>query len=242
MAEALSFFRALESWIYVILGFGALIFLRRFYLAWQELRGAGFGLERENAQSRLSQATGVLVLILSLVVVEFVLVSFVAPTIPGATPLLTPTLDLFATPSATLGATTPLPGGGQPVSTAALPGAGGPNVIAGCIPGQIEIITPTMNAEISGLVVITGTVNIENFGFYKYETKNPDPSQLNWLTIQAGNEPVPGVGTLGFWDTRRLPPGDYLLRLVVVDNQGQAQAPCTTQVRVAQAAEEAEEP
>ena len=56
MEEALSFFRAFEVWIYLLLGLGGLIYIRRFILSWQELREAGFGLERERAQSRLNQS------------------------------------------------------------------------------------------------------------------------------------------------------------------------------------------
>jgi hypothetical protein len=55
-----------------------------------------------------------------------------------------------------------------------------------------------------------------------------DPS---WLTIQAG-EVITQESRLGYWDTTRLTPGDYALRLVVTDNQGQAADPCVIQVRV----------
>lgn len=54
MEEALGFFRALEMWIYLLLGLWGLIIIRKFVLAWQELRGATFGLERENAEGRLN--------------------------------------------------------------------------------------------------------------------------------------------------------------------------------------------
>ena len=60
MAEALRFFRAYEFWIYTILALGALVYIRKFILAWDELRGAAFGLERESAQSRLNQAASML--------------------------------------------------------------------------------------------------------------------------------------------------------------------------------------
>ena len=110
MEEALSFFRAFEIWIYLLLGLGGLIYIRKFILAWQELRGATFGLERESAQARLNQAASMLVLLLTMAVTEFVLVSFIAPAVPGAIPLPTPTLDLLATPTITLPATTPQPG------------------------------------------------------------------------------------------------------------------------------------
>src|SRR3972149_1690241 len=102
MEEALRFFRAYEIWIYFLLSLGGLIYLRKFILAWDELRGAAFGLEKESAQSRLNQAAGMLVLLLAIGLAVFVMVSFVAPSVPGANPLLTPTLDVLATTTATL--------------------------------------------------------------------------------------------------------------------------------------------
>jgi hypothetical protein len=39
-------------------------------------------------------------------------------------------------------------------------------------------------------------------------------------------------GSLGQWDTTSVPPGDYQLRLVVTDNQGQALPACVISVRV----------
>jgi len=119
MIEALRLFRAYEVWIYLLLGLGALYFVRKFILAWQELRDSGFGLERENAQLRLNQAAGFLVLLLAMAISEFVLVSFIAPSVPGAIPLPTPTLDLLASPTTTLPPTTP---GAGSLPVAATPG------------------------------------------------------------------------------------------------------------------------
>ena len=237
MEEALRFFRAFEVWIYLLLGLGGLFYIRKFALAWQELRGAGFGLERESAQRRLNQSASVLVLLLTMAVTEFVLVSFIAPAVPGATPLLTPTLDLLATPTTTLPALTAeavgVPATLEPGATPAQPISQG----TGCVPGQIEITSPQNGQEISSIVPITGTADIPNFGFYQFKMKLPtDPENL-WATIQAGNAPVNG-SQLGFWDTRRLLPGDYQLALVVVDNEANVSEPCVIQVRVAATLEE----
>ena len=102
MEDALRFVREYEIFIYILLGVIAAIFLRKFILAWNDLREAAFGLERETAQARLNWAASVLVFSLIMAVVEFALVSYVVPTVPGAMPLFTPTIDLLATPSATL--------------------------------------------------------------------------------------------------------------------------------------------
>ena len=245
MEEALSFFRAFEVWIYLLLGLGGLIYVRKFGLAWQELREAGFGLEREAAQSRLNHSASVLVLLITMTVTEFILATFIAPAVPGATPLLTPTLDLLATPSITLQASTQ-PASAPPVTTPLLEGevfegtafpTGFVFAGEGCLPQQIELAAPGPGQEISGIVEVMGTADIPNFGFYKIEMKNPDPEADNWLTIQAGNTVVQN-GKLGDWDTSRLNPGEYQLGLVVVDNQAQASPPCVIQVRVLKAPEE----
>jgi hypothetical protein len=231
MEEALGFFRAFEMWIYVLLGLGGIITIRKFVLAWQELRGASFGLERESAQSRLNQSASILVMILTLAITEFILVSFIAPAVPGALGLPTPTLDLLATPSITLPAQTPL--SGEAVTTVS-PTTPQPPQGSSCVPGQINIVIPANGEEVQGVIPVVGSANIPNFGFYKFEIKRPDEAQ--WLTIQAGNVPVDN-GKLGDWDTSRLSPGEYQLSLVVVDNQAEASDPCIIQLRVARPAE-----
>ena len=228
MVEALRFFRAYEIWIYLILGLGGLIYIRKFILAWQELRQAAFGLERESALGRLNQSASMLVLLLALTITEFFLVSFIVPTLPGAIPLLTPTLDLLATTTSTLPATTPEAGASPILATATLVST--PLGFAeGCIPGQVLLTSPQNGTEISGVVVITGTASIANFGFFKLEMKRVEES--NWLTILAGNE-VKVNDTLGAWNTSLLSPGDHELSLVVTDNQGNSLSPCIIGVRV----------
>jgi hypothetical protein len=229
MEETLRFVRDNEIFIYLILGIIGAWFLRKFVLAWRELREAAFGLERETAQARLNWAASILVFLLILAVVEFALVSYVVPTIPGAAPLFTPTIDLLATPSVTLA-----PNNTSVVSTA-IPGPTLPPGVSECIPGQINIINPENGTTIQGVINIIGTANILNFGFYKYETSSVnDPT---WLTIQAGNLIVEN-DVLGPWDTTRLSPGEYYLRLVVTDNAGESLPPCTIQVRVESPVEE----
>lgn len=228
MEEAIGFFRAFETWIYLLLGLGGLIYIRKFIIAWQDLRGATFGLERESAQARLNQSASVLVLVLTMTLTEFILVSFIAPAMPGTSALPTPTLNLLATP------TIPLPPGTQqasPVETAAFPSLAEtlPTVSSGCIPGEIEIVIPQNGEEIRGVVPVVGSANIPNFGFYKFEIKGlGEPA---WLTIQAGNVPIAN-GKLGDWDTSRLSPGEYQLALVVVDNEAKPSEPCIVQVRI----------
>jgi hypothetical protein len=223
MEDALRFVRDNEIFIYLILGIVAAWYLRKFLLAWRDLREAAFGLERETAQARLNWAASMLVFILILGAVEFALVSYVVPTVPGAAPIFTPTIDLLATPTVTLSPDS------TPGAATLTPGPTLPAGEGGCLPGQNDITFPEDGTTVRGVIEIIGTANIPNFGFYKYETT--PINDLSWLTIQAGDSIVEN-DVLGPWDTSRLNPGDYYLRLVVTDNTGESAPPCTIQVRV----------
>lgn len=231
MEDALRFLRTYEMWIYSILALAGLIYIRRFILAWDELRAAAFGLERESAQARLNHAAGMLVLLLITAVIIFSIVSFVVPTLPGSIPLLTPTVDLAATATQTL----PLEGDAALLAetsmetgeteTTPMPTPQG----EGCTLSQVEITAPQDGSEISGVVAVTGTADIPNFGFYKFEVARP--GETIWLPIQAGQQ-IKRNQELGQWDTRTLASGDYMLRLVVSDNQGVEMQPCLIHVRI----------
>lgn len=221
MGEILRFFKDNEVIIYLILGGFAFWQIRNFILAWEELRNAAFGLERESAQSRLNWVATMLILAFMLGIGEFVVVSFVVPKVPDASPLLTPTLDLLASPTVTL----------EPGSQAAIatPALAIETAMSDCIPDQIDIISPQNGTTVKDIVEIIGSADIPNFGFYKFEMAAINDT--SWLTIQAGDT-ITREGRLGFWDTTRLSPGDYGLRLVLTDNQGESHPPCTIQVRV----------
>lgn len=219
MYEFLGYLRDLEFLIYIVLGSLSAWQLRKFYLAWEELRAAAFGLEKESAQLRLNRSAALLVVLLFLGTAEFGLVSFIIPAIPGVNPLPTPTIDLLATPTSTLVSnpdpnTTPL-SVSSPLAT--------DMIMTGCIANEVMITYPENNSTISGIVEIEGTVNIANFGFYKFEISAADTN--NWLTVQAGDLPKEDE-MLGFWDTTQLQAGNYYLRLVVIDNEGIQLDPC----------------
>jgi hypothetical protein len=226
MEEALQFFRTYEIWIYVVLGLFAIWQMRKFILAWDELRGAVFSMERDSAQARLNSAAIMLVLLLATAIIEFMIVTFVVPTFPGANPLSTPTLDLLATATTTLSPSTLSAEDTSVVSTEI---ANSGEQVLGCIQDQIMISSPEDGEQVSGEVDLIGTASIPNFGFYKYEIARP--GETIWLPIQVGEE-ARRDETLGTWDTSTLDPGDYSLRLVVTDNQGNSLPPCMIQVRV----------
>jgi hypothetical protein len=142
------------------------------------------------------------------------------PVLPAVDVVTTPTLDLLATPAGTA----PANGVVSLVTPEAQSG------MSGCVPEEIMIASPESGDVISGTVELTGTVNVQNFGFYKYEFAPAGTD--NWITIAAGTE-IKKDESLGPWDTTTLTNGDYFLQLVIIDNVGQTIQPCIISVRVA---------
>ena len=208
-----------EPLIYIALAIGGMFAFRRMWRSWREWRDSVYGLEREFALRRLGQATAIALTILGLVFAEFFIATFIAPSLPASDILATPTLDLLVTPAGTLA-----PGATPPAITQPVPSG-----MSGCIPDEIMITSPRPGEDVNGLIKISGTADVPNFGFYKYEVA-PMGSQ-NWATIAAQREPVRN-GDLGEWNTVSLTNGEYFLRLVVTDNVGTALDPCVIAIRV----------
>ncbi len=224
MAFVYHFLSTYEVLIYILLAIGGLFAFRWMWRSWSEWRQAVYSLEREFALRRMGRAMASLFLILVLFCGELFVVSFIVPSLPAAYFVPTATLDLLATPTGTISA--------ELATQMALTPRPLPPIVGGdgCVPDKLILTAPKAGAEISGKVDIQGTVNILDFGFYKYEVAplNSD----SWATISAGRDIVVG-GSLGQWDTTALSPGDYQLRLVVTDNEGKSLPPCVIPVRVA---------
>lgn len=222
MTEILDFLIEFEIWFYVILGFISLIFFSRLFKAIGNWREAAFGLEREIAQRRFRSALSILLLIFILFVGEFFFVTYSSSLLPDQTALATPTIDILASPSPTNQTVANIENNESlsPTPTA---------VEEGCIPGQIEWIFPEPASEIEDVVQLIGTVNVDNFGFYKYEYT--EPGNTFWKTI-AGDNKLVIEDQIGLWNTSQIVPGDYLLRLVVLDNDNNEYPACIVSVRV----------
>ncbi len=221
MVTVFKFLAEHEGLIYIVLAIGALFAFRWLFRSWREWRIAVFGLEREFSGRRLGRSALVSALIVVFFCVEFFTATFIIPGLPANFFVATATLDFISTPTGTLSPA-------LMTQLANRPPPAQPNA-AGCIPNQLEFTYPRPNDAIKGIVELTGTADIPKFGFYKYESAAGGSDV--WATIAAGNAAVKG-GSLGFWDTSALTPGDYQLRLVVIDNEGEALAPCIVPVQV----------
>ena len=211
-----------ETPIYILLGLSALFTLRSVWLSWSEWRKAVFGLEKEIAYRRLRNRGVILILLLLVVLSQFCLVSFVVPYLPSITFAFTKTPDLF---------TNNLSASAFPLETSE-PGESLPpplDIDTGCTPGQIMINAPEPRQEISGRVLLFGTISVQNFGFYKYEYRQLGTDA--WVTIAAGRDAKVNA-EIGAWDVSSLSPGDYEIRLVVIDNDNNPLPACVIPVRV----------
>ncbi|MCZ7672993.1 MAG: hypothetical protein M5U34_40670 [Chloroflexi bacterium] len=80
-----------------------------------------------------------------------------------------------------------------------------------------------------GIIPILGTAtfNPEEVQFYKLELGMPDGGNVNWLTLgETHNIPVAN-GVLETLYAEGLPPGEYLLRLIVVKDSNYVGEPHT---------------
>ena len=224
MSAVYRFLATYEGLIYILLALGGLFAFRWLWKSWREWHDSVFGLEREFALRRLSQALMISLLILILFFGELFLASFLVPALPASDMLATPTLDILNQTEGALSGNPAIAASVEAPTSISLSDSAG-----GCIPGELIIISPESGQEINGIVTLTGTVDVDKFGFYKYEV-SPQGAET-WATISAGRETIRD-GDLGLWDTSTLTPGDYQLRLEVTDNQGLAYPPCIISVRV----------
>lgn len=87
------------------------------------------------------------------------------------------------------------------------------------IPGlRLAITSPTTGQAVSGLVVITGEADADDFADYKLEYGQGDGSS-GMITISVSTT-RPVAGALGLWNTYGLPSGRYTLSLVLDTTSG----------------------
>jgi len=94
---------------------------------------------------------------------------------------------------------------------------GGASVAQGCRQGQAQIRSPRSGSRLSGIVSIRGSATCDHFDYYKFEFE--DARCDKGICFVAG--PFrPGVvnGELMLWNTRTVPNGQYMLRVVVGQN------------------------
>jgi len=210
--------------IFILLGIGLVIYLRKFLRGLREWQGSVFGLEKDLAQRKLISATTGLTLLLLLLIGEFLLLTVIGPRMRLVPDNFGEITNPLGTPTATLSDSVD-----QNLEPILAPTIEQEDLVSECPEDVLEITSPNEGEQVSGTVELVGSVNVEDFGSYKYEYSTV--GTINWVTIAAGNQ-LKLDESLGFWYTSALTPGPYLLRLVPLNNLGEEMTPCIISVEV----------
>ncbi|MBK8434576.1 MAG: hypothetical protein IPL28_26230 [Chloroflexi bacterium] len=94
------------------------------------------------------------------------------------------------------------------------------------MPGSVwRITSPKANETLDGVLPIVGTADFrpEDVQFYKFELGMPradNPNEFDWVTLgETRNTPVIN-GQMEWLYANGLPPGTYILRLILVQWDG----------------------
>ena len=179
------------------MGSGAILYGWRFWSAWQELRGSIFELEQINAQRRLNQSAIAIFILVVMGFVVFSLVTFISPVITPEYVLGEPPIQQ-ATELVSSGGRVETTSPDNPdVITVLSTATPLPTVVINtenCKTGIIEITSPQADQEVLGVITVEGVVNVENFGFYKFELAQAH--EEIWKPIQVFKSLVTEEGPL----------------------------------------------
>lgn len=230
-------------WLYAACLAIIVLQVRSYLIAHRDRVNTIFTIEKEVAAHREGRAMSAIGTMLAVVAVITGLKFYIAPTI-DMTSLVepTPTLTLAMptrepatpTPTPTLPTATPRPSPTRMESiktptVASLPTAISQPPPAACADPNVSIVSPGMNAVVSGRVTIRGTANHGQFQFFKVEySQGEEPSHWN-VVNSIHRSPVLG-GQLEELDTTALPNGVYWLQLTVVDQTGNFPSPCRVRI------------
>ena len=224
-------------WIYGAAAIAVLVLLRAAIIARRDRVQATFALERESARSREIKIFVFAIVVLLLMGGVYAVKQFVVPNVeipyelaPSPSPIFLPTVT--GTPAPPTMTPTITPTLARPTRPALNPtGTPTPDIRPPACPHPgVNLTSPGVNAQVSGVVQVTGTAAIDRFQFYKMELgvgSNPG----EWSFLFSGETAV-NNGLLGQWDTHPLPAGVYTLRLVVVDETGNFPEPCRVTLTV----------
>jgi hypothetical protein len=113
-------------------------------------------------------------------------------------------------------------------------GASGPPSGAPAPSGSVwQITSPGPGEQISGVVPVVGTANFDptKVQYYKLEIGS-GRSPTSWTTFGTTHSQRVSNGVLETLQAGALPPGDYVIRLIIVGNDGNFPAPYSVPVTV----------
>jgi len=118
-----------------------------------------------------------------------------------------------------------------PGQVVVIPGA--PGLSFDCGNPSATITQPTAGTVLQGTFAVYGTATHPDFQFYRLQVSGGDIKDEDFATWDVYRTPV-ASGQLGIINANAFAPGDYWLRLTVVDNTGNYLPQCTVRVRFGQ--------
>ncbi len=234
-------------WLYIILLFFILFYLRSYLLAHSDRVNTVFSIEKEVAAHREGRAMSAIGMVLGCAAILTAVKFYIVPTVDlerlvEPTPTRVMQLQIPPREEATATPTPEEPpeptSTPRPRPTVAPESLATPTVTptpepapAQCPDANVRITSPGMGAVVSDSVDVMGTANHGSFQFYKVEfSQGEEPS--SWHVVRdVQRAPVIG-GRLITFDSRAVPNGVYWLQLTVVDATGNFPPPCRVRIIV----------
>jgi hypothetical protein len=244
--------------LYILIGLGILVSLRRWSRMRRDYRATQFELEREIFRYKGANSLTLIVLLIELALVVLGVQQVVAPTVRHAdeanggsdqrSEALTDGVSVSPTPPPVDFSVPPIDSSGvtigeqevvQVVATPTLtPTPVGtilpnPDPVSGCDTPNATLQVPANGMLVFEPVNVLGTAYTDNFAFYRFELKGPQTFG-SFAIIRDYDQPVSNLGELGQFVPSFYQPGDYQFRLTVFNITNTLKAACTINITISE--------
>ncbi len=253
MTTVVFFVEQLALGLYILIGVGIFLMLRRWSNAGYNLRSTQFELEREMYRYRRANAVTGLIVMIQAGLIVFGVQNVVAPTIranavadPDNSVAVEPAFQTPTPPNVNFGQS-PIDSSGviigddpnankiqstdvptvTPVGTI-LPN---PPAAQGCDSPQAQIQIPGNGQLLFNPVRVIGSAFTDNFSSYRFELNGPS-TKGEFVVLGEYNVPVKEVGDLGQFVPSFYDPGKYQFRLTVFDITNALKAACMVNITI----------
>jgi hypothetical protein len=228
--------------LYILLGFGAVMFFIRWRRARREFLDTGFELVRDLAHERERTAFIRWFTLCALAVLVLLIQQVVIP----SARLNEALVATAATIEPTFITTTPVPAGEVDISNL-LPDTGDPaftptitltpvgtimpdaRPAAGCDTPNARLQVPANGMRVFDTLQVIGTANATNFALYKLELRGPGTADM-YAVIAESTTAITEPAVLGQVVALAFEPGDYEFRLTVFDSSNTLVAACMVNI------------
>lgn len=253
MTTVVFFIEQIAIGLYILIGLGIFLMLRRWTQAGYDLRSTQFELERDIYRYKRANAITWLILLIQAALIVFGIQEVVAPTIranavassdsavtiePKFETPVAPNVNFNQSPIDSSGVVigddpnankiqstdVPTP---TPVGTI-LPN---PPAAQGCDSPQAQLQIPGNGQLVFNPIRVIGTAYTDNFSVYRFELNGPS-TKGQFVVLGEYNVPVKDMGDLGQFVPAFYDPGAYQFRLTVFDINTALKAACMVNITI----------